>query len=64
MATPPADPDDTALEAYVASRLRQIGSYFAELHIVRETITDHRDLWVNLYRLDDGAAGSVSPADS
>jgi hypothetical protein len=58
VATPAAPTDDTPLADYVRSCLERIGKYFAEAEVVEEALTYHRDLWENLYKLDNADSAS------
>ena len=56
------EPPDHELRAFAMSLLGKFGSLFAEEDVVEETIHEHRDLWVMLYRTDQGSIDFASPS--
>ena len=48
----PLEPSETELARYVEARLGQMGRNFADPKVVAETLAEHHDLWLSLYKVD------------
>jgi hypothetical protein len=47
----PEDPTDEALIAFAESTLSNFGELLRDAEVLRETVTEQRDLWVMLHRI-------------
>ena len=54
MSSTAPDPPETALAEFIRSRLERLGPQWAEPEVLQEALQDQRDLWIELYRLDNG----------
>jgi len=48
------DPSDEELHAFVEAMLSNLDKQIREPAVIDESIHDHRDMWVNLYRASLG----------
>ena len=46
------EPSETELARWVRARLAAIGPAFADPETVKETLAEHRELWLHLYEIE------------
>ena len=49
-----SEPSDEELIAFADSLLGDLGERFLDVDLLRETITEQRDLWLTLFRISRG----------
>ena len=58
----PADPTDEALIAFAESALSNFPELLRDAEVLRESVTEQRDLWVMLHRITREADQEQSPS--